>query len=192
MPENNQNTKGSLAFLSAGLFEVFFILITLAVIFGVLNYFNILSLSTLYPKQFGFLPHQQVLNQNKNATTNLTNSQITNPYTEKVKKLDKPAYNTDLKQTIGTGFFTGVSGNKLEVETAIGKLSFTIEADTLLQKMTTQPVNTTTNGTVVEPSKTYSLTDFAKEIPAGSYLQIFYNDTTNLKAITVDYIPNYR
>ncbi len=58
----NQNRKKRLAFLEVGLFEISFVLIFIVVIFGTLNYFNILSLSTLYPNQLGFLPRKQLTN----------------------------------------------------------------------------------------------------------------------------------
>ncbi len=55
-----QNRKKKFALLEIGLFEISFVLIIIIVLFGLLNYFNILSLSTLYPNQLGFLPHQQI------------------------------------------------------------------------------------------------------------------------------------
>jgi nitrate reductase NapE component len=58
-PQNPKEKKSWLkvfAFLEVGVFEIFFVAIVLAIFFGILNYFNILSLSTLYPKQLGFLP----------------------------------------------------------------------------------------------------------------------------------------
>ena len=47
------------AFLEVGIFEIFFVGVVLILLFGTLNYFNILSLSALYP-QLGFLPQNQV------------------------------------------------------------------------------------------------------------------------------------
>jgi hypothetical protein len=53
-----QKIKKRFATMEVGLFEISFVLIIIIVLFGLLNYFNILSLSTLYPNQLGFLPHQ--------------------------------------------------------------------------------------------------------------------------------------
>ncbi len=53
-----QNRKKRLAFLEVGLFEISFVFIIIIVLFGILNYFNILSLSAVYPNQLGFLPHK--------------------------------------------------------------------------------------------------------------------------------------
>ena len=50
------SSKNSL--LKAGVFEIVFVVLAIALFFGILNYFNIISLSTLYPNQFGSLPHQ--------------------------------------------------------------------------------------------------------------------------------------
>lgn len=61
----NNNSSKSLKLLGFGLAEVVFFLFAIALFFGVLNYFNIISLSTLYPKYFGFLPQKQSLSQTK-------------------------------------------------------------------------------------------------------------------------------
>ncbi|MCL6096529.1 MAG: hypothetical protein M1444_02480 [Patescibacteria group bacterium] len=67
-----QNRKKRLATLEVGLFEISFVLIIIIVLFGLLNYFNILSLSTLYPNTFGFLPHKAF------NSTPLPNAQLAN------------------------------------------------------------------------------------------------------------------
>lgn len=50
--------KKLLPFLESGIFLINLTLIVIVVFFGVLNYFNILSISTIYPNLFSFLPHQ--------------------------------------------------------------------------------------------------------------------------------------
>jgi len=56
-----------------GLFlEVIFVAVFLAILFGVLNYFNILKLSKLFPNQLGFLPRREIptgTSQQDNNTT---------------------------------------------------------------------------------------------------------------------------
>jgi hypothetical protein len=90
-----QDRKRGFAVLEVGLFEISFVLIIIIVLFGVLNYFNILSLSTLYPNQLGFLPHQQTANkQSPNASRS----------TPKPKVIPKPSptfpgYNWKYAQT---------------------------------------------------------------------------------------------
>jgi len=55
-PPAQQNKPAKLAFLEIGLFEVFFVTIVLFLLFGILNYFNVLSVSDVFPKQLGWLP----------------------------------------------------------------------------------------------------------------------------------------
>lgn len=50
----------ALAFLEVGIFELFFVSIVLALLFGILNYFNILPVSSVFPKYFSFLPRREV------------------------------------------------------------------------------------------------------------------------------------
>src|SRR3989344_313908 len=51
----NENLKSEVSFLALGIAAGIAILL---IILFTLNYFNILSLSTLYPKQLGWLPHR--------------------------------------------------------------------------------------------------------------------------------------
>jgi len=63
-PLNPQITKNGLrkgsGILQVGVVGILSVGIAIMLFFGLLNYFNILSLSKLYPKQFGFLPHRMV------------------------------------------------------------------------------------------------------------------------------------
>lgn len=74
-PQVEGENKGwlkALAFLEIGGFELIFVLVVLVLFFGTLNYFNILSLSTLYPNYFGLLPHrplQQTLPNSQQTPT---------------------------------------------------------------------------------------------------------------------------
>jgi len=64
MEENSltpkQNKVPALVFLGMGAFEIGFVLIVLLLLFGTLNYFNILSISGVFPNQLGWLPRQQI------------------------------------------------------------------------------------------------------------------------------------
>lgn len=64
--------KKSLQILGFGIAEILGILAVIAIFFGVLNYFNILSLSSLYPKYFGSLPHQPLSQSTQTISTNFT------------------------------------------------------------------------------------------------------------------------
>lgn len=48
----------ALAFLEVGIFEFFFVAVVLFLLFGTLNYFNILPASDVFPDQFSWLPRQ--------------------------------------------------------------------------------------------------------------------------------------
>lgn len=91
-----QDGKKKLAFLEVGLFEISFVLIVIIVFFGLLNYFNILSLSKLYPDTFGFLPHK-TFNPTPLKKTQLTNSPLPVPTPTQANDIsvvsDVPGYN---------------------------------------------------------------------------------------------------
>ena len=48
----------ALVLLEVGLFEFLFVGIVLVLFFGILNYFNILRISSVFPNQLGWLPHK--------------------------------------------------------------------------------------------------------------------------------------
>ena len=54
-----QNPKANKSWLKVFALEVLFVGVVLILLFGILNYFNILSLSSLYP-QLGFLPQKNM------------------------------------------------------------------------------------------------------------------------------------
>ena len=63
------------------LFEIIFVFVFLVLLFGILNYFNILPISEIWPNQLGFLPHRESLKQNPTTiippitpTTSLTDT----------------------------------------------------------------------------------------------------------------------
>ena len=60
LPTPPKNKLHALAFLEIGLFEIGFVAVILLLLFGVLNYFNILSVSEVFPKQLGWLPRKEV------------------------------------------------------------------------------------------------------------------------------------
>src|SRR5579872_3842122 len=64
-----------LLLLEAGVFEISFVVILLCLIFGALNYFNVLSLSKIVP-QLSFLPHAQKASTYQAA---VSNRNIVNP-----------------------------------------------------------------------------------------------------------------
>ncbi len=193
-----QNRKKRLAFLEVGLFEVSFVLIIIIVLFGTLNYFNILSLSALYPNQLGFLPHKVTSsNISKPNTTVLMPTknpqQVLEDYAKYAKNLGAPFYNQDLKQTVVNAIFTGFNLNSLEAETSVGKMAFAVDSSTTFESLIANPNANATNGGTLDNGQTYTLDTFANQIPKGSFLQIFYvTEGKNLKAVKVYYISGHK
>ncbi|MCL5019037.1 MAG: hypothetical protein M1426_00965 [Patescibacteria group bacterium] len=104
-----QDRKKRLAFLEVGLFEISFVLIIIIVLFGTLNYFNILSLSALYPNQLGFLPHQPFNVQKTPLTNNLL---ADNPKFKNYLKLDNQATDAQMSNYIEL-----ISAKKIPIDT---------------------------------------------------------------------------
>lgn len=57
--QQKKTSPKSLALLKVGMIEIFFFGIVIILFFGLLNYFNILPLSKIFPNQLGFLPQRQ-------------------------------------------------------------------------------------------------------------------------------------
>ena len=55
-PKQKEGLLKALGILEVGLIEVMFVGVVIALLFGTLNYFNILRLSELFPSYLGFLP----------------------------------------------------------------------------------------------------------------------------------------
>lgn len=192
----NQNRKKKLAFLEAGLFEISFVLIVIVVFFGVLNYFNILSLSTLYPNQLGFLPHQKILNHSRNQLVHTpTQTPVVNSYTpiNQISAVDigkysaysknefaKPYYNTDAKSFIAGGILSGYNDNFVTLITATGAIEFSLTKDTTFSKYVSS-VNKT-NTAIVE---TIKKEEFLTKENIGKDVQVYYSksDTNQAKDI---------
>ena len=61
-PNGTGNRLHALALLEIGLFEIVFVGTVLLLLFGTLNYFNILPVSDTFPNQLGWLPQRDVPN----------------------------------------------------------------------------------------------------------------------------------
>lgn len=89
--EPQEEKKGwlkTLALLEVGVFEMLFVGGVAALFFIIFNYFNILPISSLYPKLFGFLPHQKESNVSEISTVNKQNTSPT----------PTPSFNYDTKK----------------------------------------------------------------------------------------------
>jgi len=71
LPQEPQKKKfNGLLFLEVGLIEVFSVIIILFLIFGALNYFNVLPISESFPF-LSFLPQRQKIITNKTVKINI-------------------------------------------------------------------------------------------------------------------------
>jgi len=104
------------------LFEILFVILVLVLVFGTLNYFNILPISKLWPNQFGFLPHKQskqesnVAIQQSNNVTPIPRTKIFCPsvkeFCEKGQGIVKDQYvGLGYKLSSGSAIFAAFDGN---------------------------------------------------------------------------------
>lgn len=68
---NQSNNHKPLKIIKALILTITFSILILALYFGIMNYLNILPISQLYPKQFGFLPHQYSYDMPKTISSNI-------------------------------------------------------------------------------------------------------------------------
>ena len=119
--------------------------------------------------------------------------QVLEDYTKYAKNLDKPTYNSDLKQTVASAIFVGINKNNLEVETSEGKKTFVIDSNTTFESLVANSNANATNGGTLSKEQTYTLDTFTNEVPKGSFLQIFYTTNgANSKTVKIYYIPDYK
>ena len=176
-----------------GIFGIGFILILILI--GVLNYFNVLSLSSLYPSKLGWLPKAS------EVSTQTHKTQVNNPtpipslkyYTYAIKNLDELSYIADSKQYIVTGIYEKYNQRTIIVDTKDGVKYFTVDDSTILQNINVSNSTIASNSSTIGVGDSLSFADFIKQIPAGGFLQIFYqSQDNNLKVIKIYYLPNYR
>lgn len=129
------------------------------------------------------------LNNSGNIKT-LTKQEIS----QNAKNLGAPTYNPDSKQTAVSTIFIGLNKNNLEVQTSEGNTTFAIDSNTTFGSLVANSNTNSTSGGVLDPGRIYYTAEaFAKEVPKGSFLQIFYTTSgANSKAVKVYYIPNHK
>ena len=112
---------------------------------------------------------------------------------QNAKNLGAPSYNPDLKQTVVNAIFIKLTKDNLEVEASMGKMTFAVDSNTILQSLIANSKSNAKNGGTLDSGQTYTPDNFANQVPKGSFLQIFYvTEGKNLKAIKVYYIPNHK
>ncbi|MBI2613181.1 MAG: hypothetical protein HYW62_00165 [Candidatus Levybacteria bacterium] len=100
MEENStipkKNRLHALAFLEIGLFEIGFVAVVLFLLFGVLNYFNILPVSDAFPKYLGWLPRQQTKLASQGETLQTKNNPL--DYSPVSKPTPQDTFQYDVKK----------------------------------------------------------------------------------------------
>ncbi len=150
--------------------------------YGVYLLVGIILLITILLAAFAYL----------NNFGNIKTATTKQEYLQYTKKLDKPFYNQDLKQTVVSAIFIGINKNNLEAETSEGKMTFAVNSNTILQNLIANTDSNATNGGTLDSGQTYTLATFANQVPKSSFLQIFYiTGGKSLKAIKIYYFPDY-
>lgn len=166
------------------LIQIGFGILVLIIVLGGLNYFNILPLSSLYPKELGFLPRlekQQTTVADKNSPYEATKEQKTRYSSYANANLEKtpvPAVDTatdnNLKEFVTEGVLTGYKENSIILTTANGTVDFILDTNpTYYMENNLSSGNDTsfdlsTKEAVVNPSNT------------GKLMQINYNVSKSL------------
>ncbi|HKC14543.1 MAG TPA: hypothetical protein VKC89_01085 [Patescibacteria group bacterium] len=143
--------------------------------FGVLNYFNIISLSSLYPNQFGSLPHK------------ISYEQYAKSHFPKPQELSKST-NTWVVNSL----FLSKTDKNFTVAGSTGITTFNLDKNTIFLKVTF-PKNKTASNTATIPSDTKQYSnapDFFQQIKPGSLLLIIYSSSSNI-AKQIQYVSSF-
>jgi hypothetical protein len=199
------------------LLEIVGLIAVFVVILLILNFFNILSLSKIYPKQLGFLPHlRQTANTQRTPQTQTTGVTSGNqaPVLASFAKLQNQAPDTKVKKYLNsaTGFtkpaisgnstnyvsdavFSGYDSHSIQVVTAEGVLNLSFDQNTLFQKQPAPktPAGGSTSSAAELPAVVpyASPTDFFQNVAFGSDLQVLFSKP-DLKAIRINYIESIK
>jgi len=203
----SKNMKSLLVFFTTviGLLAVF------AAFFLILNFFNIISLSKIYPNQFGFLPHLKQAaqtTQNKHFTSSPTpaftpvdTSTITTKDSagkiNQYKTYTFPApkfFSEDGGYWQADGVFAGYGNNTIMIISSKDTLVFNLNAQTVFEQVTISNLQGS-SGAALGFTPYSDFNSFIKNVSFGKYVQVYYSQdqTASNKTVTkVDYIPSYK
>ena len=117
-PSVEQNKLGPTVPPKTGLIKFFSVIIAFLLLLGILNYFNIFSISGAFPNQLGWLPRQQTP---KNVTPTSISFRLCNAFPENYGKVNcHKAVETALADTKGT--VTGIAVGPLKINPKIQAL----------------------------------------------------------------------
>jgi hypothetical protein len=190
--------------------EIAGFLVVFVIFLLILNFFNILSLSTIYPKQLGFLPH---LNQtNVNSTTQNktllpspaftpvdTSAITTRDSADKINQYKNyavpgPRFSTQDASWMAGGVFAGYGKNAIMLISSNNTLVLNLNNKTVFEEIIINNLPGSSAGTMgFNPYPDFN--SFIKNAVFGKYVQVYYNQgqaTSNKTATKVDYTPSYK
>jgi hypothetical protein len=158
----NEELKDALVLLAeiAGLLAAFVILLF------ILNFFNLLSLSKMYPRELGFLPHLSQASSVKPTIQTQTHQVVTN------------------NQTSLLGYLSGHNNNSLQITTQTEVVNLAYNSSTVFEG--TQPATQAANMIAVTP---INAEDFFKQVSPGASLQITVITSASGKFAKEVYVP---
>lgn len=204
------STKGV---LQIGLFEIFFVIVAIVLFFGILNFFNIISLSTIYPKQLGWLPHKSSLNSqsaqpqgSSSVEGSLASENQISAYTTLAKSIpffNAPRQISDQgKNWEVDGIFAGYDpGSKsLQLVGKTGLSQYVLSDNTSFSIITVSntvdpsiKASASADQNKIRISHNYSINDIIQKIPLGGIIQVYYTyDNSKLNITKVIYYPEYK
>lgn len=142
----------------SGLLGILGLVLGVLVIFGVLNYFNILSLSQIYPNVFSSLPHRQVALE---TLPSPKPTSTTTPVLQKPQKLPNGLYSAD-------AIFQSYTKNMATLVLSDGVKTFDYDNKTALLNV----------NVYVKPNKTTQFSDantFFSQINKGDLMFVIYS-----------------
>ncbi|MCL4353338.1 hypothetical protein M1615_02580 [Patescibacteria group bacterium] len=175
-PAGNAKEKlKGLALFKIGFMEIFFVVLVLLIFFGILNFFNILSLSELYPSQLGWLPHLPTT-----STQNISNN-------NNLDNLEKPVYNHINNTWYVKGIFLQYNNNILKVKSGnqVYNFIFSYQNSTFYKQI----INPNASPSTKVQNIVYTLYDLDQQQNLGKNVQVTYTQdksgTNTIQSITL-------
>ncbi len=184
-------------------------ILVLFILFFILNYFNVLSLSSLYPRMFGFLPHlpfeTSTTSRNYQTPTptpakvvsGLATKEQIEEYQAYVKQkgfADAFPFPNDSKSWSVEGVYAGYENNTVSVVTIKGLIKFFVNQATSFETITIVKGSKEKGGGSFRTAGLYKLDKFLQTVTTGKFLQIYYTklSDTNINATRVIYYPDLK
>lgn len=123
-PVGKKNNLKGIAFLEVGIVEVLLVILILVLFFGLLNYFNIVSLSKVYPQQFGWLPHLPLAAENRtqNQSNTIKSGKALNPNEPILKpsSASPEIIKKDMQSFVQTSLNSSLVPSSLDIKSTTG------------------------------------------------------------------------